>query len=84
MGLFVLEAGMPGFTKGRKLEKLGRLAQDTAELFMDDVAVPSTRCLRAWKRTALPHGQPCQERLSIAITAVASAEKRSRSRSVRP
>ncbi len=76
MGLFVLEAGMPGFTKGRKLEKLGRLAQDTAELFMDDVAVPLDQVLgEPGKGLHYLMGNLAQERLSIAITAVASAEK---------
>ena len=37
MGLFVVPAESPGFTRGRKLEKVGRKAQDTAELFFDDV-----------------------------------------------
>ena len=38
MGLFVVEAGAEGFTRGRKLDKVGRRAQDTAELFFDDDA----------------------------------------------
>ena len=38
LGLFVVEDGMEGFSRGRKLDKIGRRAQDTAELFFDDVA----------------------------------------------
>ncbi len=38
-GLFIVESGMPGFERGRKLEKLGYHAQDTAELFFRDVKV---------------------------------------------
>jgi long-chain-acyl-CoA dehydrogenase len=40
IGLFIVETGMPGFERGRKLEKLGYHAQDTAELFFRDVKVP--------------------------------------------
>ena len=39
IGLFIVESGMPGFERGRKLEKLGYHAQDTAELFFRDVKV---------------------------------------------
>ncbi len=38
--LLVVEDGTAGFTRGRKLDKIGLLAQDTAELFFDDVFVP--------------------------------------------
>ncbi len=40
MSLLILERGMAGFTRGRNLDKLGQHAQDTAELFFDDVRVP--------------------------------------------
>jgi acyl-CoA dehydrogenase len=39
LGLFLVESGMPGFRRGRKLEKLGFETQDTAELFFDDVVL---------------------------------------------
>ena len=39
LGLFLVENGMPGFRRGRKLEKLGFATQDTAELFFDDVVL---------------------------------------------
>ena len=45
IGLFVVEAGMEGFTRGRKLEKLGLDAQDTAELFFENVRVPKENVL---------------------------------------
>lgn len=45
IGLFVVEADMPGFRRGRALEKLGLKAQDTSELFFDDVKVPKTHVL---------------------------------------
>ena len=38
ISLLVVERDMPGFSRGRKLDKLGLHAQDTAELFFDDVA----------------------------------------------
>ncbi|MCH2250787.1 MAG: acyl-CoA dehydrogenase family protein [Cognatishimia sp.] len=39
MGLFIVEAGMEGFQRGRRLKKLGLHAQDTAELFFEDVKI---------------------------------------------
>jgi alkylation response protein AidB-like acyl-CoA dehydrogenase len=45
MTLFVVEAGMPGFERGRNLRKLGLKAQDTAELFFNDVKVPKDNVL---------------------------------------
>ena len=43
--LFVLETGMPGFTRGRKLDKVGQDESDTAELFFDNVRVPDANRL---------------------------------------
>jgi len=45
LGLFIVEAGMQGFSRGRKLRKLGLDAQDTAELFFDQVKLPATHVL---------------------------------------
>lgn len=45
MTLFMLEAGMPGFERGRNLKKLGMKSQDTAELFFNDVKVPEENVL---------------------------------------
>ncbi len=76
MSLLVLERGMPGFERGRNLEKIGMHAQDTAELFFTDVAVPVANRLGEEGSgfrslvTKLP-----QERLSIAITGVAAARQ---------
>ncbi|WP_026035292.1 acyl-CoA dehydrogenase family protein [Cupriavidus sp. BIS7] len=44
-GLFLVERGMPGFERGRRLDKLGLDAQDTAELFFDQVFVPDANLL---------------------------------------
>ena len=76
LGLFVVEEGMEGFEKGRKLHKIGRRAQDTAELFFDDVQVPDQNVIGT-----LGEGQRdlmrnlAQERFSMAVTAVANAER---------
>lgn len=43
--LFLVEDGMEGFLRGRKLDKIGLPAQDTAELFFEDVHVPAANVL---------------------------------------
>lgn len=45
IGLFLVEADMPGFQRGRNLKKLGLKAQDTSELFFDNVRVPKANVL---------------------------------------
>ena len=76
--LLLVERGMPGFETGKRLKKLGMKAQDTSELFFDNVKVPADNLL----------GGPAQEnkgficlmeqlpweRLQIAVTAVAAAQ----------
>jgi alkylation response protein AidB-like acyl-CoA dehydrogenase len=73
MSLLVLERGMEGFERGRNLEKLGLHSQDTAELFFHDVHVPVDNLLGEEGKgfLELVHNLP-QERLSIAVTAVAA------------
>jgi alkylation response protein AidB-like acyl-CoA dehydrogenase len=73
--LLVVEDGMEGFTRGRNLDKMGLHAQDTAELFFHDVAVPVANRLGAEGAGFLQliNNLP-QERLSIAVGAVAGAE----------
>ncbi|MGY2084024.1 acyl-CoA dehydrogenase family protein [Blastococcus sp. SYSU DS0539] len=73
--LLVVERGMPGFTRGRKLAKVGLPAQDTAELFFEDVFVPQENLLGAEGggfRQLMSH-LPL-ERLSIAAHAVAATD----------
>ena len=74
MSLLILERGMEGFERGRNLEKLGLHSQDTAELFFNDVHVPAENLLGEEGKgfLELVHNLP-QERLSIAVTAVAAA-----------
>jgi alkylation response protein AidB-like acyl-CoA dehydrogenase len=76
MSLLVLERGMPGFERGRNLEKIGMHAQDTAELFFTDVPVPETNLLgdEGTGFRSLVTNLP-QERLSIAVTGVAAARQ---------
>lgn len=45
IGLFVVEADMPGFKRGNRLHKMGLKAQDTSELFFDNVAIPKHNVL---------------------------------------
>jgi acyl-CoA dehydrogenase len=45
MTLFLVERGMPGFERGRNLDKMGMKAQDTAELFFNDVQIPKANVL---------------------------------------
>ncbi|MFC4035861.1 acyl-CoA dehydrogenase family protein [Streptomyces polygonati] len=75
ISLLVVERGMPGFERGRPMEKIGRHAQDTAELFFDEVRVPVTQLLGRPDRGLRYLTEHLQrERLAIAATAVAGAE----------
>ncbi|MFF3440920.1 acyl-CoA dehydrogenase family protein [Streptosporangium sp. NPDC002721] len=76
ISLLVVERGMEGFSRGRNLEKIGMHAQDTAELFFDNVRVPAANLLGPEEGQGffqLMANLP-QERLSIAVMAVAAAE----------
>ncbi|MEN8234014.1 MAG: acyl-CoA dehydrogenase family protein [Actinomycetota bacterium] len=73
--LLVVEDGMDGFERGRNLDKMGMHAQDTAELFFADVRVPVANRLGAEGMGFMQLvGNLPQERLSIAVGAVAGAE----------
>ena len=75
VSLIVVEANRPGFRRGRKLKKVGQYAQDTAELFFDDVRVPVSNLLgEEGKGFAYLMGELPQERLSIAVSAAARLE----------
>ena len=73
--ILIVERDMPGFERGRNLDKLGQKAQDTSELFFNDVKVPKENLLGEegmgfiYLMRELP-----QERLSIAVSAVAGCE----------
>jgi acyl-CoA dehydrogenase len=74
--LILVEAEREGFARGRNLDKIGFHSQDTSELFFQDVRVPVANCLGeegagfAYLMNQLP-----QERLSIAVSAQASAQR---------
>ncbi|CAN5308801.1 acyl-CoA dehydrogenase family protein [soil metagenome] len=73
--LFCVEAGTPGFDKGKKLEKIGLRGQDTSELFFSDVRVPVENMLGAESGgfTCLMT-ELAKERLIIGVRAAASLE----------
>ncbi|WP_280490096.1 acyl-CoA dehydrogenase family protein [Nocardia carnea] len=72
--LLVVEKGMPGFTVGRKLDKLGLTVQDTVELSFDDVRVPvSNRLGEEGAAFGYLGRNLAQERLAIAVGAVAQS-----------
>jgi acyl-CoA dehydrogenase len=75
LSVLVVEEGMPGFDRGRLLPKLGLLAQDTSELFFDEVRVPARNLLGEEGRAFeyLTSNLP-QERLTVAVGAQAAAE----------
>jgi alkylation response protein AidB-like acyl-CoA dehydrogenase len=76
--LLLVERGMAGFSVGKRLKKLGLKAQDTSELFFDNVRVPADNLLGGAsmenKGFICLMEQLPWERLQIAITAVASAQ----------
>jgi alkylation response protein AidB-like acyl-CoA dehydrogenase len=74
--LLVVERGMSGFERGRNLDKVGMKAQDTAELFFDNVRLPATNLLGS-EGMGFLHLMDClpQERLSIAVVAVAASRR---------
>jgi len=73
--LLVVEEGMDGFERGRNLEKMGLHAQDTAELFFDDVRVPVENRLGDEGAGFMQLvSNLAQERFSMAVSSVAGAE----------
>ncbi|MFJ1790229.1 acyl-CoA dehydrogenase family protein [Kitasatospora griseola] len=75
LSLLVVERGTPGFERGRNLDKIGQKAQDTAELFFQDVRVPKANLLGEENQGFLYLMRNlAQERLAIAVAAIAGAE----------
>ncbi|WP_328766799.1 acyl-CoA dehydrogenase family protein [Streptomyces sp. NBC_00286] len=76
ISLIVVERGTQGFERGRKLDKVGMKAQDTAELFFNGVRVPAENLIGQEGR-GFYHmmGNLPTERLAIAVAALASAER---------
>lgn len=76
ISLFVVEANRPGFVKGKKLAKMGMLAQDTAELSFEDCRIPADNRIGdegAGFRMLMMMLQ--QERLVVAVGSQAAAEQ---------
>ena len=75
ISLFLVDAKTPGFSKGKRLEKVGMKAQDTSELFFQDVRIPKANLLGkegmgfVYLMQELP-----QERLTVGVGATAAAE----------
>jgi acyl-CoA dehydrogenase len=75
ISLFLVDAKTPGFSKGKRLEKVGMKAQDTSELFFQEVRIPKANLLGkegmgfVYLMQELP-----QERLTVGVGAIASAE----------
>ena len=75
VSLIVVETNREGFRRGRKLKKVGQYAQDTAELFFDNVRVPVSNLLgEEGKGFGYLMGELPQERFSIAISSAARLE----------
>jgi alkylation response protein AidB-like acyl-CoA dehydrogenase len=76
VSLIVVERDTPGFGRGRRLQKVGLKANDTAELFFDDCRVPAENLLGTENHGfyQLMANLP-RERLGIAVAAVAAAER---------
>jgi alkylation response protein AidB-like acyl-CoA dehydrogenase len=71
--LIAVERGTPGFERGRNLDKIGLKAQDTAELYFEDVRVPKENLLgEAGQGFIYLMEKLPQERLSISVVAAAA------------
>jgi alkylation response protein AidB-like acyl-CoA dehydrogenase len=75
LSLLAVDAGTPGFSRGRNLEKIGLHAQDTSELTFTDMRIPADNLLGEEGQGfyQLMENLP-QERLSLAVGAVGAAE----------
>jgi acyl-CoA dehydrogenase len=75
MSFILVEADRAGFRRGRNLKKIGLKAQDTSELFFDDVRVPITNLLGVeGSAFTMAMSKLAEERLTIAVSAITVAE----------
>jgi acyl-CoA dehydrogenase len=73
--LFLVDTSLPGFQKGKKIEKIGQHTSDTAELFFQDVRLPASALLGELNKGFVIMMQELpRERLGIAAQAVSAAE----------
>lgn len=76
ISLLLVEAGSPGFKRGRKLDKLGLRGQDTSELSFEDCVVPASNLLgQEGQGFKMLMEKLQQERLSIAVASIASCRR---------
>ncbi|MBB3763461.1 acyl-CoA dehydrogenase family protein [Sphingomicrobium lutaoense] len=76
LSLFLVEEGDAGFTRGKRLDKIGLKGNDTSELFFEEVRLPADRLLGAENGGfSMLMDQLPQERLSIAVNAQAAAQR---------
>ena len=75
LSLFLVDTNLPGFSRGRNLEKMGQHAADTSELFFEDVRVPETAILGELNKgfVGLMKELP-RERLALGVGAVGATE----------
>ncbi|GAB2663885.1 acyl-CoA dehydrogenase family protein [Kribbella swartbergensis] len=74
ISLFVIEAGMDGFARGRKLDKVGQTESGTSELFFEDVFVPDENVLGEVNRGFIHMMERlAQERVGAAVSNIAQA-----------
>jgi acyl-CoA dehydrogenase len=73
--LFLVDTSLPGFQKGKKIEKIGQHTSDTAELFFQDVRLPASALLGELNKGFVIMMQELpRERLGIAAQAISAAE----------
>lgn len=76
VSLLIVEADRDGFRRGRNLDKIGNWSSDTSELFFEDVRVPEANILGVENRGFVQLMQQLpQERLALAVTAQAAAQR---------
>lgn len=76
ISMILVETDRPGFSRGRMLEKIGRKAQDTSELFFADLRVPASNLLgQEGAGFGMMMNLLAQERLSSAVRAMAATER---------
>lgn len=75
MSFILVETTRPGFRRGRNLKKIGLRAQDTSELFFDDVEVPAGNLLgKEGGAFGMAMSKLAEERLTIAVSAISVVE----------